>query len=82
MTKQAFIPEKMEAEVLLKSHKERCEYCNEEIALEGYSCQACCEHEPDADEGYHCLICGKCCAEEFLSSAIDHARVLRKYGDV
>lgn len=58
-----------------------CEHCNNPITVKGYSCQECCEHEPDADEGYHCLNCAKDCSESAMSSAIDRAKDLRKYGD-
>lgn len=39
-----------------------CEECGEEVAMAYYGCQNCCEHEPDPDEGFHCLGCGKDCS--------------------
>ena len=39
-----------------------CETCGEQSAIAYYGCQECCDHEPDADEGMHCLSCGKDCS--------------------
>lgn len=61
--------------------KETCEFCGKEIAVKGYSCQECCEHEPDPDEGYHCLLCGADCSERVFSQAYDRAKDQWKYGD-
>lgn len=58
-----------------------CEECGDPIAIDGYGCQECCDHEPDADEGYHCLNCGKDCSESVMSRAYDQAKDLRKYGE-
>lgn len=55
-----------------------CEGCGEPYY--GYGCEDCCEHEPDADEGFHCLLCGKDCSEDVQSRAYDRAKDLRKYG--
>lgn len=57
-----------------------CEECNEPIALKGYDCQECCDHEPDEDEGYHCLRCGMDCSEDVMAAAYDRAKNFRKYG--
>lgn len=59
----------------------KCENCDSEIDAWQDYCQACCDHEFDPGEGYHCLNCGKDGSEEVLSSAYDRAKNLRKYGD-
>lgn len=61
-----------------KEHK--CE-CGAELETYQDSCEECCEHAFDPDEGYHCLNCSKDGSEEVLSSAYDRAKDLRKYGD-
>jgi hypothetical protein len=72
---------------MCKAHKEKrktddiCEECKEPIALAGYSCQSCCEHEFDADEGYHCLNCALDGSEDVMAAAYDRAKDFRKYGD-
>ena len=47
----------------------------------GNFCRWCCEHEPDADEGFMCLLCGKECAEDVMARAYDRAKDLQKYGE-
>ncbi len=59
----------------------RCSECKTEIEKSFDICQKCCEHEFDPDEGYYCLDCGKCGAEEVLSALYDRAKDIRKYGD-
>lgn len=59
----------------------KCSDCGKPIAVSGYECQGCCEHEPDADEGFMCLNCGKECAEDVMSAAYDRAKDIRKYGE-
>lgn len=54
--------------------KTSCEGCEEE------DCQFCCDHEPDADEGWHCLNCGKDCSEDVLAAAYDYAKGRAKDG--
>lgn len=58
---------------------EWCEECGESYYEHG--CQECCDHEPDADEGFHCLLCGKDCSESVMSRAYDRAKDFRKYGE-
>lgn len=60
-----------------KGHK--CEDCGE-VYCGPYACPHCCDHEPDADEGYHCLNCGTDCSEGVMSAAYDRAKDIRKYG--
>lgn len=57
-----------------------CPDCKEPIAVAGYECQECCEHDYDPDEGYSCLNCGKS-GEDYLASRIDDAMDRMKYGD-
>lgn len=57
--------------------KYQCENpdCDEE------TCQSCCDHEYDPDEGYMCLNCGTDGSEVVQSVAYDRAKDARKYGD-
>lgn len=57
-----------------------CEVCHRQYDSK-YSCPDCCEHEPDAAEGFHCLNCGKDCSENVMAAAYDRAKDQRKYGD-
>lgn len=57
-----------------------CEICGKQSAIAHYECQECCEHEPDADEGYHCLSCGMDCSEGAMSSAYEYAKAMRRDG--
>lgn len=48
-----------------ENEKHKCCDCNETYTGT-YACPHCCEHEPDADEGYHCLVCGTDCSEDVI----------------
>lgn len=65
----------------MQKEKNKCEECGSEIELDGYGCQKCCDHEPDPDEGYHCLQCGKDCYEDVAAAAYDSYKDRMKYGD-
>lgn len=57
-----------------------CEDCGEEYI--GDSCQDCCDHDYDADEGFHCLNCGKDGSEAVQGRAYDAYKDRMKYGDM
>ena len=59
-----------------------CEHCGKPCEPSFEVCEECCEHEFDADEGFHCLSCGKNGYEEMMAMAYDRAKDARKYGDV
>ena len=52
---------KNRAEEAARIAAQRCDECGEHYS--GYGCEECCDHEPDPDEGMHCLGCGKDCSE-------------------
>lgn len=58
-----------------------CETCGEPPAIAYYECQDCCEHEFDADEGYHCLSCGLDGSEDVAAAAYDRMKDFAKYGE-
>ncbi len=58
----------------------KCEECGDEIHSDYDSCTQCCDHEPDSEEGFHCLICGKDCSEDVMARAYDRAKDFYKYG--
>ncbi len=62
------------------SYMNKCDECNHTYPDHQYGCQDCCNHEPDPDEGNHCLQCGKDCSEDVMSDAYDRAKDIRKYG--
>lgn len=64
---------------LLKNAEHICEDCNNKW-IGQYGCPVCCEHEPDPDEGYHCLSCGKDCSADVAAEAYDRWKDYRKYG--
>lgn len=61
-------------------------YCPDELRECGCpidgdeQCEECCEHG-DMEDG-QCLDCGADRTEELMAMAYDHAKDLRKYGDV
>ena len=62
----------------------KCDSCGEDFVSESNyaeTCEECCDHEFDADEGYHCLNCGKDGSESVMSAAYDRAKDLAKYGE-
>lgn len=65
----------------MKASYKFCEECKAQTEHGPYGCTECCAHEPDPDEGYFCLQCGKDCFEDVMSSAFDRAKDLRKYGE-
>lgn len=71
--------EKNRAERRLRENKVHLCECGESYMGE-YGCPHCCEHEFDADEGYHCLNCGTDGSEEVMSNAYDQAKDRMKYG--
>lgn len=44
-------------------------------------CEECCDHDFDADEGNHCLSCGKDGSESVFSAAFERAKGSWKYGE-
>jgi hypothetical protein len=49
----------------------------EKPGCDGETCQACCDHEYDPDEGYMCLNCGKDGLEDVMTRAYDRAKDAR-----
>jgi len=63
------------------SNEQKCDECGKPTESPYDVCTDCCDHEPDADEGFMCLHCGKECAEDVMSAAYDRAKDIRKYGE-